>query len=159
VVMPAAQLVNAANLDVRHAAFGFQSCSGHGDPPYRSWVRVEFAVPPGVGATAFRRQVAAVAARLPGWGAGTPSGAVQDPDVVHAGDVPVTVAAGPTAGLGELNLIGMCRNMNDHRTDTGERDVTKDVGGAAAAPDRAGPGDLKVSDRGKERAQQDRHDR
>jgi hypothetical protein len=129
VVDPARQIVTAANLEVTYATFAWESCNDQGDPPYHGVVDIAYVVPEGVDRQALSKQVAAAAAGLPGWAAGPPPDLHPYGDLAHKGEVMVIAGVGNYPDRNQLQVVGNCRNTNDHRGDNGVKDITGEIRG------------------------------
>lgn len=127
VVDAAKEIARAANLRVTYATFEWEWCNDQGEPPYHGRVDVAYEVPQGTESAAMAKQVAAVAARQPGWAPGPPPGLNPYGEVVHKGGVMAIASVGNYPERGSLQIFGECRNMNDHRDDSALHDITGEV--------------------------------
>ena len=128
VVDPAREVVKAAGLQITYATFEWESCNDQGDPPYQGRVDVAFVIPPGVDAQVLSKQVAATAAQQPGWAPGAPPDMHLFGELAHKGNVAVTVGPGNYPDRGSVQLIGECRNTNDHHH-SGRDEITEELRG------------------------------
>ena len=128
VVDAAKTVVAAANLTVTDATFSWEWCNDQGDPPYHGRVDLAFKIPPEVtDKAALFKQIAAQAAKQPGWAPGPPPGLNPYGDVAHIGGVMAVVAPGNYPENGRVRVFGECRNMTDHRKDNKRSDVIDEL--------------------------------
>ena len=127
VVDAAKAITAAAGLDVTYANYQWEWCNDQGRPPYHGRVDVAYEVPAGTDSAAMAKQVAAVAARQPGWASGPPPGLNPYGEVVHKGGVMAIASVGNYPERGALQIFGECKNMNDHRDDSALHDITGEV--------------------------------
>lgn len=129
VVDPAKEIVKAAGLHVTYATFAWEWCNDQGDPPYHGRVDMAVDVPAGVDRDAYLRQISATMSKQPGWGGGPPAGMQPHGENLHKGNVTITMGPGNYPNKASIQLIGECRNMNDHRNDSGWHDITDEIAG------------------------------
>lgn len=129
VVDAAKELVQVAGLRITYASFQWEWCNDQGEPPFHGRVDLAWEVPAGTTGQAFSEQIAATAARQPGWAPGPPPGFQPAGDVVHKGGVMVVVGPGNYPERGAVQVFGECRNMNDHRDDNQIVDITGEIRG------------------------------
>jgi len=127
VVDAAREIARAANLHITYATFEWEWCNDQGEPPYHGRVDMAFEVPAGTDSAAMSKQIAATAARQPGWSPGPPPGLKPFGDVAHKGGVMAIAAPGNYPERGSVRVFGECRNMNDHRNDTDVHDITSEI--------------------------------
>jgi putative hemolysin len=127
VIDPAREVVKAAGLQITYATFEWGSCNDQGDPPYQGEVNVAFVIPPGVDAQVLSKQVAAAAAKQPGWAPGPPPDGHLAGELAHKGNVAVTVGPGNYPDRGSVQVYGECRNMTDHHHHDERSEITEDL--------------------------------
>ncbi|ORV98055.1 hypothetical protein AWC14_14020 [Mycobacterium kyorinense] len=129
VVEPARQITKAVGLHVTYATFAWEWCNDQGDPPYHGRVDMVFKVPDGVDRSAYFQQITTTMAKQPGWGSGAAPGMQPHGENLHKGNITITMGPGRDAEYGRIQLFGECRNMNDHRNDSGWHDITDEIAG------------------------------
>lgn len=67
-------------------------------------------------------------AKQPGWGTGAAPGMRPHGENLHKDNITITMGPAPNNG-GSIQLLGECRNMNDHRNDSGWHDITDEIAG------------------------------
>ncbi|MCV7233462.1 hypothetical protein BST20_05320 [Mycobacterium branderi] len=128
VVDPAKEIVKATGLHVAYATFAWEWCNDQGEPPYHGRVDMTFDIPEGTDRNAFFRQISATMAKQPGWGTGAAPGMRPHGENLHKDNITITMGPAPNNG-GSIQLLGECRNMNDHRNDSGWHDITDEIAG------------------------------
>jgi hypothetical protein len=78
-----------------------------------------FLVPPGADHSGYFQRIANTM-EANGWSAGALPGRHASGTVIHQEAVMATIGISPYVGTdGSVQLLGQCRNMNDHRRDSG----------------------------------------
>lgn len=129
VVDPAKKIAKVARLQDVSGTYRWESCNDRGEKPYRGRLDMTFVVPPGIDHNAYFQQIANTM-EANGWSAGPPRGRHAAGTVIHQDDVMATIGISPYVRAdGAIQLLGQCRNMNDHRRD-GSFSVDDQLGGA-----------------------------
>ena len=110
------QLRKVAGLQGVSGGFSFESCNDQGEPPYRGKVEMSSALPAGVAADAYARQVAAAMVAA-GWTDGPPPGKKPYGTVINKDGVMVVMGRAHVDGRISYTVFGECRDATDHRND------------------------------------------
>lgn len=130
VVEPVRELAAAAGLDVIYATFAWEWCSDQGEPPFHGRVDATFKLPAEVtDRTAYLEQLKGQAAELPGWSGGQAPGSHAYGEAAHRDGTKMIIGPGNSPEMGQIQAFGECRNMNDHRNDSGFGDITDEIRG------------------------------
>jgi hypothetical protein len=129
VVEPARQIVRLTGMQTASAGYSFMSCKNRDDPPYRGAIFLTFGLPASERADTYFETIAS-ALDTHGWAEGPPPNDHAFAHIFSREAVTVTVYRdSDDPGVGVARLYGQCRNMNDHRNDSGWVDVTGEVTG------------------------------
>lgn len=129
VVAAAKQIANVSRLQDVSGEFHWEACNDQGEKPYRGRLDMTFVVPQGSDHNAYFQRIANTM-EANGWSAGPLHGQHATGTVIHQDDVMATIGISPyPVADGSVKLLGQCRNMNDHRRDSGFSVKNQLVGG------------------------------
>jgi hypothetical protein len=119
VLGPAKEIAKVAMLQGVSGNFRWESCNDQGIKPYRGRLDMTFAVPRGADRDGYFQRIA-YTMEANGWSAGPPPGRHASGTVIHQDEVMATIGMSPYLRAdGAVQLSGQCRNVNDHRRDSG----------------------------------------
>jgi len=117
VVDPAKQIAKVARLQDISGTYRWESCNEQGEKPYRGRLDMTFVVPSGADLNSYFQQIANTM-ESNGWSSGPLPGRRATGTVIHQDDVMATIGISPHVRAdGSVQILGQCRNMNDHRRD------------------------------------------
>ncbi|WP_307856863.1 hypothetical protein [Mycolicibacter acidiphilus] len=128
VVDPAKEIARAAGLQVTRVTFAWEWCNDQGEPPYHGRVDMVFKLPSDGDSGAYFERILSTMADQPGWGEGPVPGKRPFGDSLHKAGATVVVGR-RNKERGIAQVFGECRNMNDHRDDSGWHDITDEFTG------------------------------
>jgi hypothetical protein len=129
VVAAAKQIAKVSRLQDVSGSYRWESCNDRGEKPYRGRLDMTFVVPQGSDHSAYFQRIANTM-ESNGWSAGPPHGQHASGTVIHQDDVMASIGISPYPDAdGSVKLLGQCRNMNDHRRDSGFSVTDQLVGG------------------------------
>ncbi len=117
VIDPAKEFVRLNQLEDVSGGFGWVACGGQNEALDYGQVEMSFLLPKDIVPQSYIRQIAKTMVAH-GWTDGAPPGFKPFGTVIHTDEVKAIMAQdGFYKELGKIQLLGECRNTNDHRDD------------------------------------------